>query len=85
MPHYLLDRARRRFTPTLNNIPGMGAVEKRVLAHHWKTKVLAEPPPGGGPKLFMGHERGTDRDLVTKVNDAFTITTRYQPGTNHAS
>jgi len=26
--------------------------------------------------VFMGHQPGTDRDLVTKVNDAFTITTR---------
>ena len=25
--HYLLDQARRRLTPTLNTIPGMGAVE----------------------------------------------------------
>jgi cytochrome P450 len=26
--------------------------------------------------VFMGHEPGTDRELVTKVNKAFTITTR---------
>src|SRR4029077_19258135 len=26
--------------------------------------------------VFMGHEPGTDEDLVTKVNRAFTITTR---------
>ena len=26
--------------------------------------------------VFMGHEPGTDRELVTKVNNAFTITTR---------
>jgi hypothetical protein len=25
---YLLDQARRRFTPTLNNIPGMRIIEK---------------------------------------------------------
>ncbi|MGZ4530266.1 MAG: hypothetical protein ACXVYA_11710, partial [Mycobacterium sp.] len=36
-PQYLLDQARRRFTPTLNTIPGMGAVEKRLLAHDWET------------------------------------------------
>ena len=24
-PHHLLDQARRRFTPTLNTIPGMGS------------------------------------------------------------
>ena len=26
--------------------------------------------------VFMGHEPGTDHELVTKVNKAFTITTR---------
>ncbi len=26
--------------------------------------------------VFMGHEPGTDKELVTKVNDAFTMTTR---------
>ena len=26
--------------------------------------------------VFMGHEPGTDHDLVTKINQAFTITTR---------
>src|ERR1700747_3641581 len=44
--HYLLDQGGRRFTPTLNNILGMGVVAKRVLAHPWKTKVLAKPPVG---------------------------------------
>jgi hypothetical protein len=52
--HYLLDRARRRFTPTLNNIPGMGVLEKRVLAHPWKTKVLAKPPVGSDLKPVVG-------------------------------
>jgi cytochrome P450 len=51
---YLLDQARRRYTPTLNTIPGMGAIEKRLLAHQWKTKVLAEPPAGSGLKPVMG-------------------------------
>lgn len=53
-PHYLLDQARRRFTPTLNTIPGMGAIEKRLLAHEWDTKVLAEPPAGSDLKPVMG-------------------------------
>ncbi|GFG76681.1 cytochrome P450 [Mycobacterium botniense] len=53
-PRYLLDQAKRRFTPTLNNIPGMGAIEKRLLAHEWKTKVLAEPPAGSGLKPVVG-------------------------------
>ncbi|MDI3314187.1 MAG: cytochrome P450 [Mycobacterium sp.] len=53
-PHYLLDQARRRCAPTLNNIPGMGAIENRLLAHRWKTKVLAEPPAGSGLKPVLG-------------------------------
>jgi cytochrome P450 len=52
---YRLDQARRRFTPTLNNIPGLGALEKRSLAHEWKTKVLAEPPAGSGLKPVVGN------------------------------
>jgi cytochrome P450 len=53
-PRYLLDQARRRFTPTLNNIPGMGAVEKRLFAHEFKPKVLAQPPAGSGLKPVPG-------------------------------
>ncbi|AKN17735.1 cytochrome P450 [Mycobacterium haemophilum DSM 44634] len=51
---YVLDQARRRCTPTLNTIPGMGAVERRLLAHDWKTKVLAEPPDGSSLKPIVG-------------------------------
>ncbi len=29
-PHYLVDQARRRLTPTLNNIPGMGVIEEAI-------------------------------------------------------
>jgi cytochrome P450 len=66
---YLLDRARRRFKPTLNNIPGMGALEKQDLVHEWKQKMLAEPPPGSGLKPvvgnsglpFLGHTPGVFR------------------------
>lgn len=57
-PDYLLDQARRRFTPTLNTIPGMGAVEKRLRTrlenNEWKQFVLAEPPAGSGLKPVMG-------------------------------
>lgn len=53
-PQYLLDQARRRFTPTLNTIPGMGAIEKRLLTHEWEPKVLAEPPAGSGLKPVVG-------------------------------
>ncbi|AEF36793.1 MAG: cytochrome P450 [Mycolicibacter algericus] len=53
-PQYLLDQARRRFTPTLNTIPGMGAIEKRLLTVDWKQKTLAEPPAGSGLKPIVG-------------------------------
>jgi choline dehydrogenase-like flavoprotein len=29
-PRYLLDQARRRLTPTLNTIPGMGMLDERL-------------------------------------------------------
>ncbi|MGV0636218.1 cytochrome P450 [Mycolicibacillus trivialis] len=53
-PRYLFDQARRRMTPTLNNIPGMAAVERRLLDHDWKQKTLADPPPGSGLKPVVG-------------------------------
>ena len=53
-PHYLLDQARRRFTPTLHTIPGMGLLEKRLLVHEWKTITMAEPPAGSGLKPVVG-------------------------------
>ncbi|MEO6792736.1 MAG: cytochrome P450 [Mycobacterium sp.] len=53
-PQYLFDQAKRRLTPTMNTIPGMGLVEKRLMGVNWKTKVLAEPPPGSGLKPVLG-------------------------------
>jgi cytochrome P450 len=53
-PEYLLDQVRRRFTPTVNTIPGMGALEKWLLAHDWKQITLAEPPPGSDLKPVVG-------------------------------
>jgi cytochrome P450 len=53
-PEYLLDQARRRFVPTVNTIPGMGLVEKRLLEVDWKQRMLAPPPPGSGLKPVMG-------------------------------
>ena len=38
----------------MNNLPGLGALEKRLLAHEWKPIMLAEPPPGSGLKPVMG-------------------------------
>ncbi|WP_018601062.1 cytochrome P450 [Mycobacterium sp. 155] len=53
-PHYLLDQAKRRFTPTPNTLPGMAAVEKRLNETHWHEFVFAEPPAGSGLKPIMG-------------------------------
>ncbi|MGH3563644.1 MAG: cytochrome P450, partial [Mycobacterium sp.] len=54
-PRYLLDQAHRRLMPTLSTIPGMAVIEKRSLAHEWKTKVLAAPPAGSGLKPVLGN------------------------------
>ena len=51
---YLLDQAKRRFTPTSNTMPGMGLLEKRLLERDWKQHALAEPPAGSGLKPVMG-------------------------------
>ena len=51
---YLLDQAKRRFTPSINNFPGMGALEQQAAAHRFPQTVLAEPPPGSGLKPVMG-------------------------------
>ncbi|MGH3563087.1 MAG: cytochrome P450, partial [Mycobacterium sp.] len=53
-PQYLLDQAKRRFIPTVNTIPGMGLLEKRLLTVDWKQKTLADPPPGSGLKPIVG-------------------------------
>jgi cytochrome P450 len=53
-PHYLLDQARRRCIPTVDNIPGLGGVEQRVRDRRWKTKVLAAPPVGSGLMPVLG-------------------------------
>jgi cytochrome P450 len=51
---YLLDQARRRFTPSITNFPGMSLVEKRLLAHEWPQHPLAEPPADSDLKPVMG-------------------------------
>ncbi len=53
-PEYLLDQAKRRFTPSINNFPGLGAVEKKLLQTDFKQMSLAEPPPGSDLKQVMG-------------------------------
>ncbi|WP_144205809.1 cytochrome P450 [Mycobacterium tilburgii] len=53
-PHYLLDQARRLFTPSINNFPGMGIVERRLLNTEFPEHKLADPPPGSGLKPVLG-------------------------------
>lgn len=53
-PQYLIDQAKRRFTPSFNNFPGMGALEKRLLNTEFPEKKLADPPPGSGLKPVVG-------------------------------
>ena len=40
---YLLDQAKRRITPPIHNFPGMGRVEKRLLAHDWPQHAWPNP------------------------------------------
>jgi cytochrome P450 len=54
-PRYLLDQARRRLTPTLNTIPGMGLLDERLRNTQWPEFVFAEPPPGSSLKPVMGN------------------------------
>ena len=53
-PEYLLGEAKRRLTPSINNFPGMGAVEKRLRRREWPQFALAEPPAGSDLKPVMG-------------------------------
>lgn len=53
-PNYLLDQARRRFTPSFNNFPGMSIVERKLLNHQFPERKLADPPPGSGLKAAVG-------------------------------
>ena len=52
---YLLDQARRRLTPTLQTIPGMGLIDERLRQQDWDEFVFAQPPAGSGLKPTMGN------------------------------
>ena len=47
-PNYLLDQAKRRLTPSINNFPGMAAVEQRLLKTNWPPRKLADPRRAAG-------------------------------------
>jgi len=51
---YLLDQARRRLTPTLNTIPGMGILDERLRRQQWTEFVFAQPPAGSDLEPVMG-------------------------------
>ncbi|MEO3757101.1 cytochrome P450 [Mycobacterium sp. B14F4] len=51
---YLLDQAKRRFTPSFNNFPGMGYLERRLLNTEFPQKPMATPPPGSDLKPVIG-------------------------------
>jgi cytochrome P450 len=53
-PNYLLDQARRRLTPSFNNFPGMGLLERRLRETEFPEKKLADPPPGSDLKPVLG-------------------------------
>jgi len=54
-PRYLIDQARRRLTPTLQTIPGMGMLDERLRNQDWDEFIFAEPPAGSGLKPVMGN------------------------------
>ena len=52
---YLLDQAKRRITTSpILTVPGMGLLEKRLLAREWPQHAMAEPPAGSDLKPVMG-------------------------------
>ncbi len=60
------------------------SVTSRVLAHDWAGNdprflfhpAIKELTLDIASEVFMGHPAGTDRELVTSINSAFTTTTR---------
>ncbi|GAB7145010.1 cytochrome P450 [Mycobacterium riyadhense] len=53
-PTYLVDQAKRRLTPSINNFPGMGLVERTLRNTQFPAKTLAAPPPGSDLKPILG-------------------------------
>ena len=52
---YVLDKAKRRITTSpILTVPGMGLLEKRLLARDWPQHAMAEPPAGSDLKAVMG-------------------------------
>ena len=53
--HYLLDQARRKLTPTLQTIPGLGILDERLQERDWPEFVFSQPPAGSDLKPVMGN------------------------------
>ena len=53
--HYLLDQARRKLTPTLSTIPGLGIVDERLQEFPWPEFQFSHPPAGSTLKPVMGN------------------------------
>ena len=53
--HYLLDQARRKLTPTLSTIPGLGLVDERLQEWDWPEFEFSHPPAGSHLKPVMGN------------------------------
>ncbi len=51
---YLLDQAKRRLTPSINNFPGLGALERRLLQTEFPQKPMSTPPAGSDLKPVIG-------------------------------
>ena len=54
-PQYLLDQARRKLTPTLQTIPGLGVVDERLQEWDWPEFEFSHPPAGSNLKPVMGN------------------------------
>ena len=65
-------------------VPHVDSVATRVLANDWVPNdprflfypAIKELTLDIASEVFMGHPAGTDRELVTTINNAFTTTTR---------
>ncbi|SOJ54061.1 Putative cytochrome P450 136 [Mycobacterium simulans] len=53
-PTYLVDQAKRRLTPSINNFPGMGLLERTLRKTQFPEKTLADPPPDSDLKPVLG-------------------------------
>ncbi len=76
-PEYLIDQAKRRFTPSINNFPGMGALERRLLRTEFKQRALAaaarwQRPQAGDGRRGAADPRPHGRDVPrrTRLPDA---------------